>query len=212
MLQNHKYEDIAQVAERFRLFSLFREYFQDDCLSEQPAAKLLAISCQVIKDSPEAAEGMHLLQYARQYPESETEYEYNTLFVGPRKLLAPPYESCYRNPERTLMQQETLAVRNFYARLGLECELKNSVPDDHMAMELEFICYLHAKAGRFLEKGMADHAELYLELYREFFNVHIKQWLPAHCQDVLHHARTALCRGMALIMLGFFRQEEQRLN
>lgn len=212
MLQNHRCEDIAQVAERFQLYNLVRQYFHNNGLTEQQIADFLAVASQVTGDSQEIAEGICLLQHARQYPESEAEYEYNTLFVGPGKLLAPPFESSYRNAERTLMQQETMAVRAFYTRLGLACERLNSTPDDHLATELEFVCYLHAKAGRFLEKEMTDHACLFLELYREFFNAHLKHWIAAHCQDVLRQARTSLCRGMALIMLGFFRQEEQRLE
>lgn len=203
---------MEQIAGRFRLYSLLQEYFQDNCLTAQLTEELWSISAQVLEDTQEAAAAIQLLRQALRQPEPEAEYEYNALFVGPRKLLAPPYESCYRSPERTLMQRETLAVRNFYAKAGLECECKNSMPDDHMAIELEFICYLHAKAGRFKENGMADQAGLYLELYREFFAIHVRHWLPAHCQDVLQHAKTALCRGVALLLLEFFRQEEQRLQ
>lgn len=211
-MQNLRCEDIAQVAGRFQLYNLLRQYFHNNGLTEQQIADLITVSSRVAGDSQELTEGICLLRHAWQYPECEAEYEYNMLFVGPGKLLAPPFESYYRNAERTLMQQETMAVRAFYTRLGLACELLNSIPDDHLAIELEFICYLYAKAGQLLEKGMTEQADLFLELYREFFNAHLKHWIAAHCQDVLRQARTSLCRGMALIMLGFFRQEEQRLE
>ena len=119
MLQNLRCEDIAQVAGRFQLYHLLRQYFHNNDLTEQQIEDFLAVASQVTGDSQEMAEGICLLRHARQYPESEAEYEYNTLFVGPGKLLAPPFESYYRNAERTLMQRETMAVRAFYNRIGI---------------------------------------------------------------------------------------------
>lgn len=212
-MRNHRFRDVYEVAARFRLYTLFRCYFQQVVfpgkdLVEQAVRQIMSSG----ETSKELQEGANLLLACADYPADEMMFEYNALFVGPGKLLAPPYESSYRNPEKTLMQQETLAVRSFYSRAGLQCGALNSIPDDHLALELEFICYLLARAGKYLEQRNPEAAELFLELYREFFMEHAASWIPEHCQDVLKCAQTPLCKGMAMVMLGFIRQEEQLLN
>lgn len=66
----------------------------------------------------------------------EVEYDFNRLFVGPAALPAPPYASAYEE-EPTLMSQRTLEVRNLYRRMGLAVPDQGSVPDDHLAFELD---------------------------------------------------------------------------
>lgn len=138
------------------------------------------------------------------------EFEYNRLFVGPGKLLAPPYEGAYRNAERLLMQEETMAVRTFYRRCGVAVKRESAIPDDHLGFELEFVSYLLFHMIR--SDKNPDVRKRLQGLYGEFFRQHLCQWVYLHCQDVLAHAKNRLCRDMAILLSGFLHREELNLR
>lgn len=131
------------------------------------------------------------------------EFDFNRLFVGPKRLEASPYESTYRNTDRALMQKETLAVRKFYETAGLVLCKKNSNPDDHLAIELEFICYL-------LENSLED--EDCKILYQEFLKKHLFQWVEKHCELVREKATNTIIIGVSYILQGLIEIEKKQLN
>ena len=49
---------------------------------------------------------------------SDLQHEYMRLFIGPEKLIAPPWESVYRSKSGLLFQENTLTVRDIYRRNG----------------------------------------------------------------------------------------------
>ncbi|UII56381.1 molecular chaperone TorD family protein [Cytobacillus spongiae] len=133
----------------------------------------------------------------------EIEFDYNRLFVGPNRLEVSPYESTYRNTERAIMQGETLAVRRFYERAGLVVNQKNIEPDDHLAIELEFICYL-------LENSLEDE-ENYV-LYEYFLKKHLFQWVEVHCELIREKAKNKLLLGISYLLQGLMEIEREQLN
>ena len=88
------------------------------------------------------AQALTMLEEINETTIQTFEYDYNRLFVGPNKLLASPFESSYRNFEGTVLQQETLKVRNFYHYVGLQVADEGQMPDDHIQFELEFILHV----------------------------------------------------------------------
>lgn len=120
--------------------------------------------------------------------------DYARLFVGPDHLPAPPWESVYRSQERLLFGEQTLAVREFYRAYGLESKHRNEEPEDHIALELEFMAYL-CRAG-----GAGDEAA---ERCREgqglFLREHLAAWAPDFCADVARNAASGFYRGLAAI-------------
>ena len=99
------------------------------------------------------------------------EFGFNRLFVGPMALEAPPYASVYLDPEPLLMGRSTLAVRDVYARLGLVSPAKNSLPDDHIALELDACAGMRSA----LEHTPDDELR---ELWRSFVQEHMQKWVP----------------------------------
>ena len=67
----------------------------------------------------------------------DVEFSFNRLFVGPTALEAPPFASVYLDTEPLVMSKTTLSVRDMYACLGLESPWKNTLPDDHISLELD---------------------------------------------------------------------------
>ncbi len=133
-------------------------------------------------------------------------FDYNRLFVGPGKVLASPYESAYRSAKRLLMQKQTLEVRSFYQRLGIENRQEGSLPDDHLGLELEFVSYL-----LYQMLYVQEQPELFYEYYCEFIEKHVLQWAISHCDRVIDHSKTSLCKGMGILLKGMLEYERQTI-
>lgn len=77
----------------------------------------------------------------------EIQVEYTRLFIGPQEPPVLLYASCHLLPTRSVMSEETLAVRDAYSKSGLVVERLNSLPDDHLGVELEFLFALTRAAA-----------------------------------------------------------------
>lgn len=128
--------------------------------------------------------------------------DYTRLFVGPGKVLAAPWESVYKTKERLIFQEDTLEVRNWYRRFGLESETIYKEPDDHIGLELLFIAHL-------AEKGLGavqaqDHQGLndMLRAQWQFLREHPLTWINLWAADVVEFSRTDFYRGIALLVKG----------
>lgn len=133
----------------------------------------------------------------------EFEFDFNKLFVGPNRLEASPYESSYRNKNGAVLQGETLAVRRFYETAGLVLKKKNIEPEDHIAFELEFICYL-------LDKSLINDDCFYL--YREFLKQHMFPWVEHHCELVREKTKNHLIIGISYLLQGLMEEEMKLWN
>lgn len=198
-MSNHIFERKTDLARRYSLYSLFKQYYQ----GEWDLASKAALTIQ-----QHVGLNGNLSYQQDNYLDEAALFEYNRLFVGPAKLLAPPYESAYRNAQGLVMQEETLAVRQFYLQAGIEVGNKNAIPDDHLALEFEFICYLLAREGERLQEDDRLTANHYAALYQEFCQEHILSWVYQHCDEVLEHGRTLLCRDTAVALTQFLQREE----
>lgn len=133
----------------------------------------------------------------------ELEFDFNRLFIGPNRLEAAPYESIFRGTERTLMQAETLAVRSFYEKAGLVVKKKNNEPDDHLSLELEFVCYL-------LRESVED--DFHYTLYEAFLKEHLFHWVEEHCELVREKTTNTLIVGISYILQGLLEVERKQMN
>jgi len=128
--------------------------------------------------------------------------EYMRLFVGVNKVLAPPWESVYFNDERLVFQEQTLQVRKWYRRFGLELENLHKEPDDHIGLEMMFVAHLARLAIQALEDQDDEKFEQALENQRMFLSEHLLQWGPLWCALVQEHAKTDFYQGLGHLTLG----------
>ncbi|MGD8188496.1 TorD/DmsD family molecular chaperone [Brevibacillus ginsengisoli] len=203
MQPNHTYSQYLE--DRFRMFLVLQNFYAGRSLkwSVQDWKEICSSieAYQLVSPCQKIANSIDLLQGIQEEEVLSLEYDFNRLFVGPDKLLASPYESSYRNPEKTLMQRETLQVREFYSWVGLEVANKGIEPDDHLALELEFICYL-----------LATHAEEGFPVeYQEFLEKHLLVWYKQHCECIHNHSENPICQAMAYLLEGVLEQEQERL-
>ena len=99
------------------------------------------------------------------------EFAFNRLFVGPGPVAAPPYASVYTDDEPFVMGETTLKIRRLYEMIGLRSAWNGTIPDDHIALELE--------ACMVMRQGMtrSDSSRL-LALYDYFMSSHVAIWIP----------------------------------
>ena len=173
---------------------LLQKYYQGHLndLDEARWDELLqALAREDACGAAQIAEGLRLMAGADAAARRDMGFEMNRLFVGPDAPKAPPYESCCRNPERVLMQGETMRVRDFYRKAGVEIAQKNAQPDDFIAFELEFLLHL-----------LAQESEEAREQARNFLRDHLLVWIPDHVQEIRAHTTHPVCLGMAAILQG----------
>ncbi len=108
----------------------------------------------------------------------EAEFSFNRLFTGPQALEAPPYASVYLQNEPNLMGEITMYVRQIYQQMGLVSPWKNSLPDDHISLELDAVLIIHKLS---LEH---DSQEL-KDLRKSFISDHFCVWIPQFCEKIL---------------------------
>jgi len=130
------------------------------------------------------------------------EADYVRLFIGPKKVLAPPWESYYLNKDHILFQVETLQVRNWYRRFGLEAENLYHEPDDHLGIEFSFIAHLAKQGLQACEVGDIKKLKRMLKAQSEFIHTHPQRWIGAWQGNVEANARTDFYLGISRLASG----------
>jgi TorA maturation chaperone TorD len=128
--------------------------------------------------------------------------DYTRLFVGPGKIVAPPWESAQIDDERLTFQEETLAVRAWYRRYGVLPAQLHAEPDDHIGLELAFMAHLAQLALAAQAAGDTARLADLLAAERGFLRAHPLRWAPKWCGRVGEAARTDYYRGLALVTAG----------
>jgi len=100
---------------------------------------------------------------------------------------ASPCESVWRDEDHLAWQGPTFAVRAWYRRYGLAVADWRTLPDDHLAYQLEFVAWL-------LEKDETEAAA-------RFLDAHLLTWLPDFSCRVAQRAATPFYRALADVTL-----------
>lgn len=111
--------------------------------------------------------------------------EYTRVFIGPASLPASPYESPYRGShDMSLLQENTLAVRQAYRSGGFEPKRLHAIPDDHIAFMCSFMAMRALGTVQMYE--LDDRQALSTELIEqsEFVNSHMVGWLDVFAESV----------------------------
>jgi len=138
--------------------------------------------------------------------------DYTRLFIGPDKVLAPPWESVFVKEGRMIFTETTLQVRNWYRKFGLVSEKLYQEPDDHISLEFMFLTHLAGMAIRSIESGNPEIASQSLETQKEFCEHHLAPWAAVFFDQLYDYARTDFFRGLARLGKGVFLEVLQNLG
>lgn len=167
------------------------------------------------EDQPSTQEGARLLNsWLSTYEESKLDAlraDYMKLFEGPGMPKAPLWESVYTNEEENLIfQEETLYVRDWYKRYGLQIQNLYKEPDDSIAYELQFIGHLTSKAADALLEGNDEEAREILEARQRFCSKHLLCWGFEWCILAAKEAGTTFYEGLAHLVEGILTELKQQ--
>ncbi len=174
----------AEGFARYRadIYRLASSVFMYD-VTEQGLQAQIDAACNADESSCVRACEAELFAHLRRYdgcnlPELRTRIatEYAELFVGPRKPLAPYYESIYLGANPRLFADVTMRVREVYRENGFEVDKLAHVPDDHIAYELAFMAELCEREAREHAAHNREAAIAYQVAQCNFLAVHLGTW------------------------------------
>ena len=181
--------------------AFFRDVSLDDGdpLLENPAYRE---GCQLV--------GQHFQAEDAEAAKQQASNDFHKLFVGPNKLLAPPWSSCYAD-EGTLFGPTAFAVEQVFREHGFAIPEGAREPSDHIAYELQFLAELHKRALAAWEAGDDDTAGCALAEASEFKRRYLDEWASPFLADVERFARYDAYRGVAALTRGYLQLEEDFL-
>lgn len=138
--------------------------------------------------------------------------EYMRLFVGPQKLPAPPWESVYRSHQGLLFQESTLTIREIYHKQGFRAEGYPHVPDDSLALELDFMGRMAEKALDALRGEQSEALREALTVSESFLRVHLLFWIPKLLERMTTSAFKLFYPQMTKAMLAFMELDHQLVS
>ena len=138
--------------------------------------------------------------------------EYNRVFLGMGPQPIAPYESVYASPERLLMQGPRDEVLVLYRAESLARSGETTVPEDHIALELEFMAHLCKEAAKAAAGGDQEKALEYRAKQKDFLEGHLLKWVPALCSDMEKQVRTKLYRAVCAMTRQLLEAEREWLS
>jgi len=157
--------------------------------------------------------GLELLERSSllEEPHHAVVRDYHELFVGPGKALAPPYESVHRSTEGLLFEDETVQVRAFYARAGLEVPRLGRDPDDHIGLECSFVAALAISALQADEAGETVARADAVDTLTDFLEAHLLAWGPDLMVLIGERAETSFYQGVSALGFGALEHVAERV-
>ena len=141
------------------------------------------INSIALLESNENGFAKDFIEFIKHYDNSSDEAidkisdEYTRLFVGPARLVAPPWESVYTSIDHTLFQLSTLSVRLWFNRYQLQTDQSSRIADDHIALMMHFLSYTSQLAAEALTENNVEKTRMILVDQSKFQNQHLLNWI-----------------------------------
>jgi TorA maturation chaperone TorD len=137
----------------------------------------------------------------------ELAVEYANLFLGVKGKPSHPSESVYRSEDQSMYQEPRDQVLRDYWNAGVDKVKEYTEPEDHIAIELQFMEYLCRKTVEALEKNENEEVKRYLQIQKGFIDEHLSSWVPRLTKDILEGAELDFYKGIAYITNAFVELE-----
>ncbi|MBM6998929.1 molecular chaperone TorD family protein [bacterium] len=163
--------------------------------------------------------------------------DHSATLLGMSQTPVSPYESVYTSPLHLMMQEARDEVLRAYRENGFEKNAAYHVPEDHVAIELDFMCALADRAADCLltasdlqenpdaaapaartdssdasAAASLAEAERALNAQLAFMNDHLLRWVPQLADDIEAKATTSFYRGVAQMLRGFIADDADFLR
>ncbi|KJR46402.1 Chaperone protein TorD [Desulfosporosinus sp. I2] len=176
---------IQDLKAQINFYNFFSTFFR-----EKPSTEWLKSALELVRSWGDTNSPLHqqLIENVQKsgldhYLNSLTQ-EYERLFFAPGHVPVNLYESVYSG-SGLLMQETTINVRQHYLRAGLVVKSLYSIPDDHIATELEFMRFLSQRILELVQYDGAEEDIKEMMVYRsEFISEHLQQWITTLAETI----------------------------
>ena len=208
----------AIIANREKLYQFLGHIYKievDQTLLEQMEGMCFPNKC----GEEELDAGYQMLEKYLRHPGNDPltdlAVDYARVFLGAGIVgneAAYPYESVYTSPKRLIMQEARDQVMAAYRAKGLTKVETQDVPEDHIALELEFMAYLCHDTQQAIDRDDWEAVSVYIEEQLDFLTKHLLNWVPAFCVDIEKYAGTDFYKAVAKVTTGYLRLERNILE
>lgn len=208
----------ALSANREKLYRFLGRIYQfeaDQTLLDQMKGMCFPTEC----DEGEVGKGYRMLAkylgHPGHDPLTDLAVDYARVFLGAGiagDAVAYPYESIYTSPKRLIMQDARDQVVAAYRAKGLNKAERLDFPEDHIALELEFMAHLCHETQHALDMQEGLLVSACLKEQMDFLAQHLLNWVPAFCADVEKFAGTEFYKAVAKVTNGYLHLERTILE
>lgn len=206
------------LANRENLYRFFARLYRIE-VDAHLLAKVSAMGFPADGDDGDLSDGYRMLEaYVRMPgpdPINDLAVDYARVFLGAGIYdgkAAYPYESVYTSKERLIMQEARDRVLAAYRAKGLDKVATLEIPEDHIALEFEFMAHLCREARAALGDSDWPAVAVSLQEQKDFLAQHLWNWAPEFCADIQKYSATDFYRAVAKITHGFLRMEQAILE
>lgn len=128
--------------------------------------------------------------------------EYSRLFLGPKRPIAPPYESVYTSCRKQIFGESATEVKKQYEEMGLKIKSKANIPEDFIGYELEFMYYLSYFTITLYDDNNFEKINSIIKYQQNFLDKHLKNWVEQFTNDIIENTNIEYFR-----VLGNFTKE-----
>lgn len=115
-----------------------------------------------------------------------------------------PFESVHVGEEQLVFDTETIQVRRYYARLGLQAPRLHTEPDDHLGLEFAFLSQGCQQMMAALEQDRTEDFTRVRDIVTAFTAEHPLRWVPATLREAEAQAQTAWIQGVEALSYATF--------
>lgn len=137
--------------------------------------------------------------------------EHARLFIGPFRLVAPPYGSFYLEDGKTVMGDSTAAALTFYRDCGLKMAADFFELPDHITVELEFLSFLAFGQQQAEATANGDESGRLVRLQLEFLDRFLMPWLPSFTEAIISDGEASFYQAVARCTAAFVSSDRARL-
>jgi putative dimethyl sulfoxide reductase chaperone len=145
--------------------------------------------------------------------------EYANLFLGTGisagREQAWPWESAYFSFPPRKQAQPYHEVCDAYRIAGYQKPKDYNEPEDHIALELDFMAYLSRLTTTSIDEGKVDFALGYVKLQKEFMKDHLLRWTDKFSKRLLSKSEkreTDFYHALAMMLESFVALDDQTLD
>ncbi|MBP2635401.1 MAG: cytoplasmic chaperone TorD [Firmicutes bacterium] len=206
-----EYAELISNRERlYRFLGRLYEVEVDKNLLEQITAMIFPVECgeEVLNQGYLLLKNYIMLPLND--PVNDLAVDFARIFLGAGIVgdeVAYPYESVYTSPKRLIMQDSRDQVLAVYRNKGLNKTEGLDIPEDHIALELEFMAHLCQETQQAVAAQDWKAVSACLKGQLEFLTAHLLNWVPAFCTDIEKYAETEFYQAVAKITNGYLHLE-----